>query len=349
MKIAIDCRLIGQSGIGTFIENVVCEIIKHKEHEFILIGDLFILKEFTRQENCKIVECTYRSFSLKELFLFPTGIVNKCDAFFTPNFNIPLGIKIPISCTIHDIVFFDTKNFGTPLYRFIIKRYILRALRISKNVFTVSNFSKSRIETIFPIRKDIHVVYSAICNKLKVYKSSHKHSKEKKGIVFLGNLKKHKGIGILLDAYEKLIEDGCNEPLTIIGKLNFRSKDDTILPRVKKLGKMVNIKSNASDEDVYRIISQSKVLVSPSLYEGFGLPPLEALYLGTSVIISDIPVYKEVYRSLPVTYFKSGDPYDLCIKLKEKLNTECLDSSLLIDTLYNFNTISQKILDFICK
>lgn len=349
MKIAIDCRLIGQSGIGTFIENVVCEIIKHKEHEFILIGNSHILKEFTRQGNCKIVECTYRSFSLKELFLFPTGIVNKCDAFFTPNFNIPLGIKIPISCTIHDIVFFDTKNFGTPFSRFIIKRYILRALRISKNVFTVSNFSKSRIETIFPIRKDIHVIYNVICNKLKLYKSNHKSTTERKGIVFLGNLKKHKGIGILLDAYEKLIEDGCNEPLTIIGKLNFRSKDDTILPRVKKLGKMVRIKSNASDEDVYRIISQSKVLVSPSLYEGFGLPPLEALYLGTSVIISDIPVYKEVYSSLPVTFFKSEDSYDLYTKLKEKINTKCLVSIQLINKLYNISSITQKLLDIICK
>lgn len=50
MKIAIDCRLIGQSGIGTFIENVVCEIIKHKEHEFILIGDLSFLKNSQDKE-----------------------------------------------------------------------------------------------------------------------------------------------------------------------------------------------------------------------------------------------------------------------------------------------------------
>ncbi len=351
MKIAIDCRLIGQSGIGTFIENIAEEIIKHTEHQFLLIGNPEKLKHYLIYGNCKIAECTYRSFSFKELFCFPTKRVNQCDAFFTPNFNIPLGIKTPLSCTIHDIVFFDTANFGNFIERFVIKKYITRALRISVNVFTVSKFSKSRIEEQFPIRNDIHVVHDAINKKLKEYQQTHRSvdAKDRRGIVFLGNLKKHKGISTLLDAYSKLVEDGIRTPLTIIGKLNFRTKDNSVLPKVKKFGDLIHIESNATDEDVYRIISHSEVLVSPSLYEGFGIPPLEALYLETPVIISDIPVYKEIYNSLPVTYFKAGDATDLYIKIKEGPKSPITNLQNKINSLYNFEFTTQKLLDYICN
>lgn len=349
MKIAIDCRLLGQSGIGTFIENIIGEIVKHTELQFVLIGNPVTLNKYLKFGNCKIEECTYKSFSIKELFFFPTNVVNKCDVFFTPNFNIPIGINIPISCTIHDIVFFDTKNFGNPIERYIISWYIKRALKISTTVFTVSKFSKYRIEERFPIRNDLHILYNVISNKLKEYKQYHKEANDRNGIVFLGNLKKHKGIGILLDAYSKLLDNGIKKPLTIIGKLNFRTKDDTILPHIKKFGNLIRVESDASDEDVYRIISQSEVLVSPSLYEGFGLPPLEALYLGTPVIVSDIPVYKEVYSSLPVTYFKTGNSQDLYNKLKDspkKVETDIADR---IDKLYDIKAITQTLLDYLCN
>lgn len=348
MKIAIDCRLIGQSGIGTFIENILCEIIKHKEHEFVLIGNSKVLDKFVSQ-NRQIIECNYRSFSLKELFLFPTKAVNKCDVFFTPNFNIPFGIKIPINCTIHDMVFFDTENFGSTIKRYIIKTYIKRALKISKHVFTVSKFSKSRIESLFPIRNDIHVIYNVISQKLKDYKSRHKEVDKREGIVFLGNLKKHKGIETLLQAYSKLLDNGIKKELTIIGKINFRTKDDTILLSIKIFGETIKVEENASDEDVYRIISHSEVLVSPSLYEGFGLPPLEALYLGTPVIISDIPVYKEIYKSLPVKYFEVGNATDLFDKLKEFPQKEVIDVANDIDKLFNIKEITQKLLTCILE
>ena len=75
-----------------------------------------------------------------------------------------------------------------------------------------------------------------------------------------------------------------------------------------------------SDDQLLREIASAKFLVQPSLYEGFGLPPLEALYLGTQPIISDIPVFKEVYGDLPVLFFKTEDAKDLSDKLKNEEN-----------------------------
>ena len=66
--------------------------------------------------------------------------------------------------------------------------------------------------------------------------------------------------------------------------------------------------------------SSSKLLIQPSLYEGFGLPPLEALKAGTNALISDIPVFKEIYKDFPVTFFKSENIEDLCSKILQVYN-----------------------------
>ena len=70
-----------------------------------------------------------------------------------------------------------------------------------------------------------------------------------------------------------------------------------------------------SDKELLSYLKNADLLVQPSLYEGFGIPPLEAMSLGTPALISDIPVFKEIYESFPVTYFKTEDSDDLCIKL----------------------------------
>lgn len=348
MRIAIDCRLIGQSGIGTFIENVLYHIVNHHEVSFLLIGNKDKLAPFKNCDNCDIQECDIPAFTLKELLKFPVTRINQCDAFYTPNFNIPGGIKIPIYCTIHDVVFLDTDNFCHPAKKFIYKWFIKRALRLSKEVFTVSEFSKKRICHHFHVTQDIKVINNGINKQLIEYQQQHATSTASpKGIVFLGNLKRHKGIHLIIKAVEMLKErNGITMPLTIIGKFNFRTKDKDIIELLKHKSENITFLSNATNEEVYDVIRHSAVLVSPSYYEGFGIPPLEALYLGTNVIISDIEVYKEVYQGLPVTFFKSGNANDLYQKLKE-FKLKKIDLTDTINSRYHYSITANKILRII--
>lgn len=355
MKIAVDCRLIGSAGIGTFIENVAREMVTHG-HEFVVIGNREKLQDCVNQGNAKrsnytVVQCDSRSFTVSELLRFPVREVNACDAFFTPNFNIPMGIRVPIYSTVHDVVFFDTENFGNAAERMIIRWYIKRALRLSRRVFTVSEFSKSRIKAIFRTRTDIKVVHNGISTELKDYKSAKAREPIRNGIVYLGNLKRHKGIRTLLKAYGMLAEEGYDKPLTIIGNINFRTKDEEVFTLLQTGNKNIRYVRGASNREVYDIISSSEVLVSPSEYEGFGLPPLEALYLGTNVIISDIDVYKEVYgplkeEGLPITTFHAGDAADLCDRLRSHKHTPT-DAQPAIDRRYNFKNTAEEILNTI--
>lgn len=347
MKLAVDCRLIGTTGIGVFIDNVLENMVRDTNNTFILFGDSKKLEPYISLSNCSIVECNYKSFSLSELLRFPVDVVNECDAFYTPNFNIPIGIKVPIFSTIHDILFFETENFGSFIHRSALRWYVSRALRISQCVFTVSEFSRRRIKNYFHSTTNMCVVANGINRALHNYKQS--DSEERRGIVFLGSIKRHKGLHVLLDAYYKLkaVSDVC-PPLTIIGHVDFRTKDEKILDAINKNKENITFLGAVDNDALYDVLSRSEVLVSPSFYEGFGIPPLEAMYLGTPAIISDIPVYKEVYKSLPVTFFKTGDSEDL---LKKLCNFKYQHLSLRdkIDEMYSYQNTAISIIKEIKK
>lgn len=345
MRIAIDCRLLGSTGIGVFLANVLDNMMNDASHSYLLIGDANKLSVYASLPHCSILSCAIGSFNPKELLLFPTREVNACDAFYTPNFNIPMGIKVPIFSTIHDILFFETENFGSFIHRLALKWYVKRALRISKTVFTVSQFSKERIKAYFNSSANIEVVNNGISLNLRKYRAENEYDGKKEGIVFLGSIKRHKGLHVLLEAYSKLrAEKGRECPsLTVIGHVDFRTKDEEILNVIKNNKDSVNFLGAVDDRTLYDVLSRSSVLVSPSFYEGFGIPPLEAMYLGTPAIISDIPVYKEVYRDLPVTYFKAGDADDLYVKLKQ-FTCHQLAISNRIDQMYNYADTAARIL-----
>ena len=76
------------------------------------------------------------------------------------------------------------------------------------------------------------------------------------------------------------------------------------------------------------LLVSARLLVQPSLYEGFGIPPLEALYCGTRAVISDIPVFREIYADFPVRFFRAGDALDLEARMEEAWQDEGLLPSL---------------------
>ncbi|MDR0302488.1 MAG: glycosyltransferase, partial [Treponema sp.] len=96
--------------------------------------------------------------------------------------------------------------------------------------------------------------------------------------------------------------------------------DNAILQKIEALGSdAVTFTGFISDEQLMEYLSTAELLVQPSLYEGFCLPPLEAMVLGTRALISDIPVLREIYDGYPVTFFRAIDHVDLKEKMLEIL------------------------------
>ena len=349
MKIAVDVRMSGKSGIGAFIDSMLP----------------------TLKEGAEVVEIKpdIKPFSLKEMFFFPQGELNKinsCDAFFTPYCNVPgrlfsAGIKVPIFSTIHDVIFLDLPLAGA-LGTFLRKVIYQRSINKSRELFTVSEFSKGRIQARLKCKKPITVVYSGV----PLYNEGPKEKVQKTDtIIFVGNIKAHKGIKTLIPAFLKarnllkakedprqasLTQKDSSLPrLLIVGsKENFRTRDtelDSLMQEAEKNG--VQFTGFVPDKELKNLIERARLLVQPSLYEGFGVPPLQALYSGTRAVISDIPVFKEIYERLPVTFFKAGDADDLAKKIADVYS----DKSALppVERIYSYRFSAQAVLKRIAE
>jgi glycosyltransferase involved in cell wall biosynthesis len=325
MTITIDCRMIGASGVGVYLRECL-PFFLDSPNKFVLLGDAEKLIPVGKDhQNSKIVDCAIKPFSIRELLFFPRVLkktINQTDLFYSPYFNIPGGITIPVYTTIHDIIFSDMPELASTVGLAARIWFYRRAFKTSEKIFTVSEFSKFRIQHHLGPGKPVIVTYNAAQSYLL---EPFVHPPEKKDIIlFIGNIKKHKGLSCLLDAFLEARKEGLTAKLIIAGSMeNFRSRDSGVLERVNSLGgKGVEFTGFIPDEKLRTLLAEAALLVQPSLYEGFGYPPLEAMTVGTRALISDIPVFREIYGDFPVTFFKAGDSGDLTEKLLSLLRNK---------------------------
>jgi glycosyltransferase involved in cell wall biosynthesis len=204
-----------------------------------------------------------------------------------------------------------------------------RAVRLSTKIFTVSYFSKSRIEfRLGTSNKTLKaVVVTHIALQPYLLRPPPYPYKKNNSIIFIGNIKKHKGLACLLAAFGGLRQEyppekgGFPYKLIVIGEQrSFRTHDAEVNRILSRAGdSSIEFSGFVDDERLKELLGSAVLLVQPSLYEGFGLPPLEAMVLGTRALISDIPVFKEIYSDFPVTFFKAGDAFDLKKKMSSIL------------------------------
>ena len=325
-KIVIDCRYLGLSGIGRFLEGLL-ENFDFEKNEYILWGK----EEYvTKYPNCKYIFDSSSPFSPKSLFKSPTKKINEADILFTPNFIIPYGIKIRCDIMLHDVIFLDIKNINNGFKDYIIKKHLIkRGVTKSKNIYTVSNFTKERIINYFPKQKNkIKIIYADVSKGFKNYDKS--YAKEDY-VIYVGNIKENKGLKYLIEAFK----DINNYKLVIVGnKDKFRSSDKSVLNIDNP---NINFTGYISDDELKEKIAKAKFLIQPSTYEGFGLPPLEAMYLGTKVIMSDIDVFKEIYKDFDVIYFKNKDSLDLKNKILNSNYNLSFDKNLALNKFSHKN------------
>ncbi len=338
MKIAVDCRYLGKSGIGRVCEGII-DNLNYTQHKIYLIGKETLLNKYSQ---AIIVPDETDPFSPKGLLHFQTKKINReCDCIIIPNFIIPYGIKIPVHTVMHDLIFLDVKETVNGKIDYFIKKTLLkRCMKKSKTIACVSAFTKSRCEYHFKKHeKKCYVNHIGLANNVLEFGRTHiKPAVSDDTIVYVGNVKRHKGLQELLSAFEK-IEDNRFK-LKIIGEkdhfLTGLEIDEARYQNVEFTGRIC-------DEELFTEIQNAKYLVLLSKYEGFGLPPLEAMYLGTQPIISDIEVFKEIYEGFPVVMIDE-------VQLKEVMYQppQMLECKQEIVQKYNYANFTSKIIEHIC-
>jgi glycosyltransferase involved in cell wall biosynthesis len=342
--------MIASSGIGVYLRGVLPFFIK-SNHYCLLLGNAEQLESYRQYSNVILISCDIKPFSIKELFFFPAKLkhrLNKTDIFFSPFFNV-LPLSIPVFTVIHDIIFPDMPELMSKPGLAIRMFFLRRAYRKSEKIFTVSEFSKSRIEYHLGTAKPVIVTHSAIQPEFLEYRKRAKNIFKTRTIVFVGNIKKHKGLDYFLDAFRLARNEGLSHRLVVIGaQENLRSADNAVLQKIDTFGtEAVSFTGFISNEQLMEYLCAAELLVQPSLYEGFCLPPLEAMVLGTMALISDIPVLREIYDGYPVTFFRAGDTIDLKEKMMKLLFNKKPAFPVLADDLllkYTFEKTASVIL-----
>jgi len=345
LKLTIDFRMHNASGIGTYIKNIVPFLVD--KFKIVLLGKESEIKQYAWSNKVKIIECNSTIYSIKEQFELVEKIP-KCDIFWSPHYNIPL---LPIRAkkrvvTIHDVfhlAFYDSLNFKQKLYA---KLLINQAVSRSDKVLTVSKFSVDEIRKYTHTTKEIDIIYNAIdFDKFKIIddKSSigvilDKYLLPQKFLLFVGNVKPHKNLKNLL-----LVIKDMNINLVIVGKKDgFITADNEISNIIEKnnLKNKIYFTGYVDDEDIPAIYNLAKLFVFPSIYEGFGIPPLEAQACGCPVLCSNTASLPEVGGKDSVVYC---DPYsvdDIKEMLILVLNDNKLQEELITKGFENIKRFS---------
>jgi len=319
-------------GTVTYIKEIYNVLIKERPDVVFYFGanNVNNLKNiFGTPDNVKFVKYKFKSSILRLGVELPIILLfNRIDlAHF--QYVVPFFKVCKFMTTIHDVLFLDFKTEFSKFYILQRNFFYRNSARLSNYIFTVSNYSKERIEHYFPFTKNKIMVSQNAVNLELFYLGSKQESKkyiaEKYGIskyiLYVSRIEPRKKHDLLLKSYLdlKLFEQGIS--LVFIGKESL--KNDFLNEMVEKnlnLEKYFYFES-IEQKDLREFLNGAELFVYPSLAEGFGIPPLEAAVLKTPVLcsnktaMSDFVFFKE-------DLFDPENKQEFEIKLLEKLKNK---------------------------
>jgi glycosyltransferase involved in cell wall biosynthesis len=319
VKIAIDIRRITEFGVGTYTRNIIRALTRlDHENEYFLLGSPEKAKEIGNlPENFSSIEVaspeTAKGFFQCHSVLARVG----CDLVHVPHlFWLPHHFPCPYVVTVHDLLdhMYRARN-GSGLKRSLHFQLTRRVLRNSARIFAVSSFTKNEIQKLFGIEaRRIEVIYNAIDAR---FLTGHATDADRQMLaeryqiaypflLYAGRISPHKNLVRIIEAFAALKAELAKQDqfpdlkLIIIG--DELSKHPDLRRTVVRAGVQNDVRFlGFVPIDVLRVFYDvAKVFVFPSLYEGFGLPPLEAMAHGTPVLTSNTSSIPEVVGNAAV-------------------------------------------------
>jgi glycosyltransferase involved in cell wall biosynthesis len=312
-----DLRMIRHSGIGRYLRNLVPLLFPLLEADSICvwgqrrdIGDAPWLTD----PRVQLIETPVRVYSPQEQLL---GIRHRRRGLlWVPHFNAPLWHAGPMVVTIHDIApLVLPQILGNALKRAYARMLIQRAVRQASAILCVSAFTRSELIEKLGVPASLTTVASPGLDA--TWPASARPHREPDGVpylLFVGNVKPNKNLALLLDALA-LVQHRLPYRLLIAGRVHgLGTGDAAVLRQAESLGPRVRFVGEIDDSALHSLYAGAAALVMPSLYEGFGLPLLEAMQLGCPVLASTAGSLPEVAADAAL-FFDPADAQQLAARL----------------------------------
>ena len=320
MRVAIDARKLHDFGIGTYTRNLLRHLARiDRDSEYLLLchqPDLGIGAQLG--PNFRTVLEPSPNYSVREQIHVPWLLHReRPDVFHAPHYVLPPAVGCRSLVTIHDCIHLVFPQYLPNRAAYVYaKASMWSAARRSNRILTVSEASKRDIIRFLNVPPEkIVVVHNAIDERFRVTPSEEaiarvreRYQLDHRFVLYVGNIKPHKNLVRLIEAFDRLRKCGFDElTLLIIGD------EISKLPALRravhshKLHKHVRFLGYLPDETLAVLYRLAVVFVFPSLSEGFGLPPIEAMACGAPVVTSNVSSLPEVTGGAAVLV----DPYDV--------------------------------------
>ncbi|KKP79427.1 MAG: hypothetical protein A2271_02560 [Candidatus Moranbacteria bacterium RIFOXYA12_FULL_35_19] len=348
MRIGIDARFFGPigKGLGRYTQKLIenLEKVDNSNQYFIFLKKENFEDYQPKNKNFQRVLADYRWYTFAEQIKFPRLLEKyKLDLTHFPHFNVPLLYKRKFIVTIHDLILvhFPTTKSSTlaPVFYwlkfFAYKIVISSAINRAQKIIAVSNFTKNDILKTYPKIKSekIKVTYESaedFCLFTPHYKYDEilaRYGIIKPYILYVGNAYPHKNLEKLILSFREIRKAEKNLNLVLVGKEDYfyrRLKNFSIKQKIAG----IIFTDYISDHEMDAVFRSSSAFVWPTLYEGFGLPPLEAMSKGVPVVSSDQECMKEILSD-STYYFDGKNTADMAGSIIKVLNDENLQKTLI--------------------
>ncbi len=354
MKIAIDARMYGESGIGRYIKNLISELQKiDSKNEYYILHLSTKYDRLVYHNNFHKVLADVKWYGAAEQIRLPL-ILNQINADLVhfPHFNVPIFYKGKFVVTIHDLIHqhFQMRRVTTrepityKLKQLGYNAVFKNALNKSLKILTPSNYVKNLLVDDWKVDSSkIVVTPEAVEDKLftivgslsseKVKKTLYKFNINQPFLFYVGNAHPHKNIEGLIKAFLMIKDSGvAGAPQNDSGslKLVLSGPDNYFWQKIKKDYQQKDIiyTGFVSEEELAVLYKSAQAFVMPSFEEGFGIPILEAMAAGTPVVSSNAGSLPEVGGNA-ATYFDPKDLDDMGNKIIMVLNSEKIRKDLI--------------------
>ncbi len=369
MRIGIDARFFGPigKGLGRYTQKLIenLEKVDNTNQYFIFLKAENFEEYQPKNKNFQKVLADFRWYTFAEQIKFPR-LLRKydLDLMHFPHFNVPLMYDRKFIVTIHDLILihFPTTKSSTLLpvfywlkflaYKIVIRSAIVR----SQKIIAVSNFTKKDILKTYPkIKEEKIIVTYESAEDFCILTPHNKHEEImarydiiKPYVIYVGNAYPHKNLERLILSFREIVKTEKNLKLVLVGKEDFFYKRLKSFVSKEKVGNIV-FADYVPDHELDTLYRNAVLFIWPTLYEGFGLPPLEAMSKGLPVVSSNHDCMKEILVE-SAYYFDGKNISDISRAIQIVLKDEKIKNELIVKGYeqakkYSWKRMAQKTLD----
>jgi glycosyltransferase involved in cell wall biosynthesis len=351
-KVGIDARMIKHSGIGVRLYHILSHLSKLENlPEIYLFGDPSLLTEFKSLSKFQIVPYHAEIYSIQELLGHPD--MKSMDLLDIPHFNFPIKYINKCIVTIHDLTPYVMRDFFPSRIKRIYLQIIFRLLRFTKKIITVSEYTANDLEKYFGYSHlNSIVIYNAVDHTIfqtktisEISNFKRKYNLPENYFLCVGIGKGHKNFNFIIQSlHDKILDNEIQTPIVIAGTGGILP--DYLSNLISGIEKFIICLPKIDYSELPLLYAGAKCLLYPSLYEGFGLPLLEAQASNCPVISSNVSVMPEILKDSAL-YFdpkKSSELIDSILKLESK-SMELIGKGRKNVERFNWNDSALKLLE----